>query len=97
MGAGDIDSEARPETRTRRRVALERRAAADLPYQAFVRDYVARNRPVVVENALQACAAAQRWTPQFFRERFAARRIQVSPSEQMTFADFIDDSLRWSA
>lgn len=90
MGAGDIDSEARPETRTRRRVALERRAAADLPYQAFVRDYVARNRPVVVENALQACAAAQRWTPQFFRERFAARRIQVSPSEQMTFADFID-------
>lgn len=90
MGAVDIDTQARPEIRAQRRVALERRSAAELPYPDFVRDYVARNLPVVVENALQDCPARQRWTPEYFRERFGAKRIQVSYNEQMTFADFID-------
>lgn len=90
MGAVGIDARACPEIGARRRVALERRSAAELPYPAFVRDYIARNRPVVVENALQDCPARQRWTPEYFRERFGAKRIQVSPSEQMTFAHFID-------
>ena len=90
MGALGIDTQTRPEIRAQRRVALERRTAAELPYPVFVRDYIARNRPVVVENALPACPARRQWTPEYFRERFGAKRIQVSPSEQMAFADFID-------
>lgn len=73
-----------------RRVKLERRAASTLTCTAFQREYVAKNRPVVVENALPACPASLQWTPAFFRERFGDRPIQVSPSEQMGFADFID-------
>lgn len=73
-----------------RRVALERRDAANLPYPVFLREYVARNRPVVVENAFPACPAQRQWTPQYFRERFGSRDVQISPSERMSFAGFID-------
>lgn len=90
MSESDGSALTRLETHGARRVAVERRTAADLPYAAFVRDYVARNRPVVVENALPASAARQRWTPQYFRERFGDRQIQVSHSEKMAFTDFID-------
>lgn len=90
MGTEDIGLAEQPAAQPACRVALERRTAADLSYPDFLRDYVARNRPVVVENALQDCVAKRQWTPAYFRERFADKRVQISPSEQMRFADFID-------
>lgn len=73
-----------------RRVVLERRDAAALSYAIFLRDYVARNRPLVVEHAFPACPAQRQWTPQYFRERFGRREVQVSPSCKMAFAAFVD-------
>ena len=32
-------------------LSVERVKARDLPYERYVRDYVAKNRPVVVEGA----------------------------------------------
>jgi hypothetical protein len=72
------------------RVALERRSADDLPYASFVRDYVARNRPVVVENAMRGCPALHKWTPEFFKREFGPRQVNISYSQRMTFEAFID-------
>jgi cupin-like protein len=71
-------------------VAVERRDAAELSYSAFLREYVAPNRPVVVVGAMQACIAMRDWTPSFFRERFGPRLVDIGYGQQMTFADFID-------
>jgi hypothetical protein len=73
-----------------RRVAVERRDAADLPYPVFLRDYVAANRPVVVANAMQSCPAMQKWTPDFFKNRFGPKEVSISYGERMTFTAFID-------
>lgn len=69
---------------------VERRPASGLPYETFLRDYVARNRPVVVEGAASAWPAIRKWTPEFFKTRFGSRRVDVNYQEQMPFADFID-------
>lgn len=76
-----------------RHVALERHRAVDLPYASFVREFVAQNRPVVVEGAMRGCPALGRWTPEFFKQRFGPKQVQVSYAEQMTFAAFIDAML----
>ncbi|GAB2555226.1 cupin-like domain-containing protein [Rhodanobacter koreensis] len=72
------------------RVAVERLRADDLPYASFVREYVATNRPVVVENAMRACPAMGKWTPEFFKHQFGAKQVNVSHSQRMTFDAFID-------
>ncbi len=69
---------------------VERRDASTLSYAAFVRDYVAANRPVVIENAVTEWPALRKWTPEYFKATFGPRRIDVSYEEQMTFSDFID-------
>jgi hypothetical protein len=72
---------------------VERRDAATLTYEAFQREYVRKNRPVVVENAVTEWPALQKWTPEYFKTTFGSRRVDVSYEEQMTFADFIDGVL----
>lgn len=69
---------------------LETRDSADLPYDVFVRDYMGKNRPVVVRRATTAWPAMTKWTPQFFKTEFGSRKVQVSYEEAMTFSDFID-------
>lgn len=61
-----------------------------LPYEDFVRDYVRRNRPVVVRDAAADWPALQKWTPQYFKQRFPDKPVQVSYRENIPFAEFID-------
>jgi hypothetical protein len=72
------------------RVAVDRRSAAELPYENFLRDYVDKNLPVVVEGAGDAFPAIDRWTPDFFKQRFGEKEVNISYREKMTFASFID-------
>jgi hypothetical protein len=85
---GDIEVDA---TTTRAAsLPVERRDASTLSYQAFRREYVLTNKPVVVENAVTQWPALRKWTPQYFKTAFGPRRVDVSYEEQMTFSDFID-------
>lgn len=70
--------------------AIERRRAAELSYEAFHRDYVTANRPVIIEGAVDGWPALRKWTPDFFKSRFGAREVQVSIEKKMPFGDFID-------
>lgn len=72
---------------------IEERQARELSYEVFLKDYVRANRPLIVRNATPAWPALEKWTPQFFKERFADRRVQVSYDESMAFSDFIDGVL----
>jgi hypothetical protein len=67
--------------------------SANLPYDAFVRDFMGKNRPVVIRNATPAWPAMHKWTPQYFKTEFGSKRVQVSYEESMTFSDFIDGVL----
>lgn len=72
---------------------IETRDAAGLPYDVFVRNYLGKQRPVVVRNAAPAWPAMQRWTPAYFKTRFGDRRVPISYEATMAFADFIDGVL----
>lgn len=74
-------------------VPVERRRAEDLPYAAFLRDYVAGNHPVVIEGAASGWPAVRKWTPDYFKTRFGSKPVNVSYKETMPFADFIDGVL----
>src|ERR1700735_4298834 len=43
----------------------------------FVFNHLVPNQPVVVTDALQEWRATQRWTPQFFKDRFGAFRVML--------------------
>jgi hypothetical protein len=93
-----MDDQARIETQAPGRVLapsqpVESRQARDLPYQVFLRDYVRAKRPLVVRNAVSTWPALAKWTPDFFKQQFASKLVQVSYTEQMNFADFIDGVL----
>jgi Cupin-like domain len=72
---------------------VERRHASDLPYDRYLREYVAANRPVVVEGAGAHWPAATKWTPDYFKSRFGDKIVDVSFRERMRFDDFIDGVL----
>jgi hypothetical protein len=69
---------------------IEVRESADLPYGDFVRDYMGKNRPVVVRNATAAWPAFRHWTPEFFKTRFGSKKVQISYDQAMPFGEFID-------
>lgn len=64
--------------------------SADLPYAEFIERYVSTNTPVVVHRAFEQWPAMQKWTPSYFKQRFADRLVNVSYREKLTFAEFID-------
>ena len=72
---------------------IEECDASNLPYEKFVRDFIAKGRPLIIRNASADWPALQRWTPAFFKERFGEKVVQVSYEEKMTFSDFIDGVL----
>jgi Cupin-like domain len=72
---------------------VERRKASELPYDRYLRDYVANHRPVVVEGAGAHWPAATKWTPDYFKARFGAKVVDISFRERMRFDDFIDGIL----
>jgi hypothetical protein len=72
------------------RLTVPRHSAADLSYADFLQEFVNQNRPVVIMNAAHAWPARDKWTPQYFKDRFGPLRINVSYREKMEFASFID-------
>jgi len=93
-----MDSQAPAKTEARDRVLapslpIEERHARDLPYDVFLRDYVHGKRPLIVRDATPSWPALKKWTPEFFKQRFPSKMVQVSYDEQLSFSDFIDGVL----
>jgi hypothetical protein len=70
--------------------AIERRSAADLPYELFLKEYLEPNRPVIISGAAPQWNAMRTWTPQFFRDRYTSQVVNVSYETKMKMSDLID-------
>jgi len=64
--------------------------AQDLPYPVFLREYVRKNRPVVIADSIHDWPALRRWTPSYFRDKFGDETVQVSYTKRMPMRDFVD-------
>jgi hypothetical protein len=71
-------------------IPIERRSAADLPYERFLKEYLEPNRPVIISGAAPQWNAMRTWTPEFFKTRFASKEVNVSYETKMTMSDLID-------
>jgi hypothetical protein len=69
---------------------IERRSG--LAYAAFVKEYVEPRRPVVLTDLAQGWPALERWTPEYFGERFGERKVDLSLGIKTYRASF-----RWFA
>jgi len=69
---------------------VEVRHAADLPYDTFLREYVIARRPVHIRGAVEGWSALQKWTPEYFKARFANKSVAVSYKDRMPFDEFVD-------
>jgi hypothetical protein len=76
---------------------VERRPASELPYEKFLSEYVVRNRPVIIQDACPEWPALRRWTPEFFREKFGSRTVEVTYGVRRPLAEVIDGVLRSTA
>jgi hypothetical protein len=71
----------------------------------FLDRYYARNEPVVIEGAIADWPALKRWTPDYFKQRFGDRLVEVQANRnadpeyeinsnkhknEMRFGDFVD-------
>jgi hypothetical protein len=72
--------------------ALEVERRRRLSQAEFIKSYVNRRRPVVIEDAVEHWRAVGRWTPEFFRERFGDRTVEVD-DKQYTIREIIDLAL----
>lgn len=80
-----------------RALPIERHRARDLSPAEFNRNFVAAGRPVVVEMAVANWPALQKWTPEFFRHRFAGKQVNVSFNARMGMEAFVDAMLASTA
>jgi len=71
--------------------------ARDLPYDVFLRDYVATNRPVVIQDAAPGWNAMKSWTPEFFKNQFGEQVVEVTYGVKQKLADVIDGVLASTA
>ncbi|HSY72744.1 MAG TPA: cupin-like domain-containing protein [Alloacidobacterium sp.] len=71
-------------------VPIERRSASGLSYRDYTEDYVIKNRPVIITDAIEGWSALRTWTPDFFRKQHGSKIVRVSDTVTMTFADLID-------
>jgi hypothetical protein len=69
---------------------IECRSASTLPYKTFLSDYVARNRPLIIRDAVPEWNALRSWTPEYFKGRFGAKTVDVTYGVSMRFAELID-------
>jgi hypothetical protein len=69
---------------------IERRSSADLSFRAFVEEYVNRNRPVIITNAVSHWDALGKWTPEFFKSNFGSQVVQASYNTRMALGEVID-------
>lgn len=65
---------------------IERRH--NLGYRAFVKEYLKPNRPVIIPDGLNHWRAKDRWTPGFFRERYADKIVHIDRDYKL--AEYID-------
>jgi hypothetical protein len=69
---------------------------SDLTEREFVRDYLSRNRPVVVTDALERWPARRMWTPAYFKQRFGHIPVTLQGEffytvGQTTLGEFLDE------
>lgn len=77
---------------------IERRNAADLPYERFLEEYVIANRPVIIENAMPQWNALHRWTPEYFKTHLGSEQVDVTyGGVKMTMDALIDAVLASTA
>jgi hypothetical protein len=69
---------------------IERRSAADLPYERYIKEYLEPNRPVIISDATPQWNAMRAWTPEFFKSSFGSKTVNVSYETKMTMSDLID-------
>jgi Cupin-like domain len=67
---------------------VERRQG--LTYDEFIRDHVRGNRPVIITDATRGWKALDKWTPEFFKERYGSTAINVEGDKQ-TLGPFMDE------
>ena len=69
---------------------IERRDSSTLSFKDYVREYVDKNRPVIITNAAPSWKAMKTWTPGFFKTRFGSKTVQVSYETKMPMGELID-------
>lgn len=67
--------------------------ASELPYEAFLHDYLRAGRPVVVRNAATRWPALSKWRPDYFKSKFGKQPVSVAYDKTMPFDQFIDEVL----
>lgn len=50
---------------------------ADLSVENFISEYLQKNRPVIVTDAMSGWKALERWTPEHLTQRFGDERVQI--------------------
>jgi Cupin-like domain len=71
-------------------VPVPRINARDLPYRQFIRDFVAKNRPVVIVDATTDWAALATWTPEYFKSKYGSQTVEVTYGVHRQIADVMD-------
>jgi hypothetical protein len=71
--------------------------ARDLPYERFLKEYVAPNRPVVIQDAAPGWNAMGSWTPEFFKTKFGEQTVEVTYGVHQKLGDVIDGVLASTA
>lgn len=79
--------------RNERVVAVERQSSSSLSPARFMTDYVAANRPVVIEDAVPEWPALHKWSPAYFRSQFGDHEVDVSYRVKMKIGEFVDAML----
>lgn len=72
---------------------IEKQPSAALPFQSFVDKYIARNRPVIIKDAAPEWPALRTWTPQFFKEKFGSKQVDVTYGVSRPLGEVIDGVL----
>jgi hypothetical protein len=64
--------------------------ARDLPYSVFLKEYVAKNIPVVITDAAQGWRALETWTPEYFKAQYGAQDVEVTYGVKQNLAEVMD-------
>jgi len=78
-------------------VPVPKISARDLPYEAFLRDFVATNRPVVITDAAPGWGALQTWTPEYFKNEYGSQTVEVTYGVKAQLGDVMDGVLASTA
>jgi hypothetical protein len=64
--------------------------ARDLPYSVFLKEYVAKNIPVVITDAAPGWHALETWTPEYFKAQYGAQDVEVTYGVKQNLAEVMD-------